>query len=233
MDAHAPVSAPATWVLSNHDVTRPVTRYGRADSGFSFAERAHRQTLPLDLELGARRARAAALLCLALPGAAYLYQGEELGLWEVEDIPRDLLQDPMYHRSGGTDPGRDGCRVPLPWEADAPSYGFGPSDRSWLPQPAAWAEYALDRQLGVAGSTWELYRSALALRHQHQLGRGRLRWQDAGDGVLAFRNGDVLVLTNFGAEPVSLPVGARVLLSSERLSDDGRVPGDVTVWAAL
>jgi alpha-glucosidase len=96
-----------------------------------------------------------------------------------------------------------------------------------------WAEYALDRQQGVAGSTWELYRSALALRHEHRLGRGRLEWQDSPAEVLAFRNGDVLVLTNFGAEPVSLPVGARVLLSSEPLGDDGRVPGDVTVWAAV
>src|SRR5204862_495799 len=110
-----PVGAPASWVLSNHDVTRPVSRYGRTETGFSFADRRRRQGLPLDLELGAHRARAAALLCLALPGAAYLYQGEELGLWEVEDIPAELIQDPMYHRSGGADPGRDGCRVPLPW----------------------------------------------------------------------------------------------------------------------
>jgi alpha-glucosidase len=85
----------------------------------------------------------------------------------------------------------------------------------------------------VAGSTWELYRSALALRREHGLGAGTLAWQDAPGGVLAFRNGDVLVLTNFGAEPAALPVGARVLLSSEPLDDDGRVPVDVTVWAQL
>jgi alpha-glucosidase len=123
--------------------------------------------------------------------------------------------------------------VPLPWEADAPSYGFGPSDASWLPQPATWAEYALDRQQGVPGSTWELYRAALALRREHGLGAGILAWQDAEGDTLAFRNGDLLVLTSFGAGPVALPVGARVLLSSEPLDDDGRVPGDVTVWAQL
>lgn len=121
--AHAPVGAPATWVLANHDVTRTVTRYGRADTGFDFKTKAH--GIPTDLELGTRRARAAALLTLALPGSVYLYQGEELGLPEVEDIPAELLQDPMYFRSGGTDPGRDGCRVPLPWSGDAPPYGFG------------------------------------------------------------------------------------------------------------
>ncbi|MFD6735441.1 glycoside hydrolase family 13 protein, partial [Micromonospora aurantiaca] len=114
--AHAPVGAPATWVLSNHDVTRHVTRYGRADTRFSFA--AKREGIPTDLELGTRRARAAALLSLALPGAAYVYQGEELGLWEVEDIPYELRQDPMWERSGRVDPGRDGCRVPLPWQGD-------------------------------------------------------------------------------------------------------------------
>jgi alpha-glucosidase len=126
--------------------------------------------------------------------------------------------------------------VPIPWEADAPSYGFGPSDASWLPQPAAWAEYALDRQQGVPGSTWELYRSALALRRSYGLGGGTLVWPEPGrrePDVLAFRNGDLLVLTNFGATPAALPAGARVLLTSEPLDADGRVPGDVTVWAAV
>ncbi|HEY4753437.1 MAG TPA: alpha-amylase family glycosyl hydrolase, partial [Candidatus Limnocylindrales bacterium] len=111
--AHAPVGAPATWLISNHDVTRPVTRFGQADTSFSFARK--RRGIPTDLELGRRRARAAALLCAALPGSMYIYQGEELGLEEVQDLPEDQLQDPMFHRSGGVDPGRDGCRVPLPW----------------------------------------------------------------------------------------------------------------------
>ncbi|MFJ6952376.1 glycoside hydrolase family 13 protein, partial [Micromonospora aurantiaca (nom. illeg.)] len=139
--AHAPVGAPATWVLSNHDVTRHVTRYGRADTRFSFA--AKREGIPTDLELGTRRARAAALLSLALPGAAYVYQGEELGLWEVEDIPYELRQDPMWERSGRVDPGRDGCRVPLPWQGDTPPFGFSPDGATaapWLPQPADWKD---------------------------------------------------------------------------------------------
>jgi alpha-glucosidase len=122
--------------------------------------------------------------------------------------------------------------VPIPWEADAPSYGFGPADASWLPQPSSWAQYALDRQRGVAGSTWELYREALRVRREHRLGTGDLRWRDSPADVLAFDNGQVLVLTNFGAEPVELPAGARILLSSEPLYD-GRVPGDVTVWATI
>jgi alpha-glucosidase len=121
--------------------------------------------------------------------------------------------------------------VPIPWEADAPSYGFGPADASWLPQPASWAEYALDRQRDVPGSTYELYRSALRLRAEHRLGEGSLEWLDVDPEVLAFRNGDVLVLTNFGTSPAELPAGAEVLLTSEPLTGDGRVPQDVTVWA--
>ena len=113
LDAHAPVGAPPTWVLSNHDVTRVVTRYGREDTSFSFG--AKRMGIPTDLALGLARARAAALLAMALPGSFYLYQGDELGLPEVEDLPVDRIQDPMHFQSGGVDPGRDGCRVPLPW----------------------------------------------------------------------------------------------------------------------
>jgi alpha-glucosidase len=136
--AHAPVGAPATWVLSNHDVTRPVTRYGQEDSSFAFATR--RAGVPTDLELGRKRARAAALLCAALPGSLYIYQGEELGLDEVQDLPADQLQDPMYLRSGGTDPGRDGCRVPLPWAGTCPPFGFSPAGAS------AAARSAIDAQ---------------------------------------------------------------------------------------
>ncbi len=136
--AHAPVGAPATWVLSNHDVTRPVTRFGRQDSSFAFD--AKRPGVPTDLELGWRRSRAAALLCAALPGCLYIYQGDELGLDEVADLPLGQLQDPMYHRSGGQDPGRDGCRVPLPWSGAASPFGFSPPGarrEPWLRQPGA------------------------------------------------------------------------------------------------
>jgi len=230
--ANDTVGAPTTWVLSNHDVVRHATRLGypagtRRMSGIGAGD-----PQP-DTGLGLRRARAATLQMLALPGSAYLYQGEELGLPEHTTLPDELRQDPTWRRSGHTERGRDGCRVPIPWEADAPSYGFGPSDASWLPQPASWAEYALDRQQGVPGSTWELYRTALELRREHGLGGNTLAWQPSPDDVLAFHSGDVLVLTNLGAEPVALPAGTRVLLTSEPLDAEGRVPGDVTVWASL
>ena len=169
---------------------------------------------------------------LALPGSAYLYQGEELGLAEDTEMPDEYRQDPAWFRSNHAERGRDGCRVPIPWEGDAPSYGFGPTDASWLPQPASWADYALDRQRDVPGSTYELYRSALRLRREHGLGRGPLTWLETAADVLAFRTGHVLVLTNFGEAPADLPPGARVLLSSAPLTEDGRVPQDVTVWAS-
>ncbi|CAL9666693.1 Oligo-1,6-glucosidase 1 [Streptomyces sp. enrichment culture] len=156
---HAPVGAPATWVLCNHDVTRTVTRYGRADTAVDFATKAF--GTPADLTLGTRRARAAALLTLALPGSVYVYQGEELGLPEA-DIPLDRIQDPMHFRSGGTDPGRDGCRVPLPWAAGEPHCGFGAQTPPWLPQPDTWPDYAADRQAADPGSMLTLYRQATA-----------------------------------------------------------------------
>ncbi|CAM5238930.1 hypothetical protein SHIRM173S_09845 [Streptomyces hirsutus] len=158
---HAPVGAPATWVLCNHYVTRTVTRYGRSDTGFDFATKAF--GTPTDLALGTRRARAAALLSLALPGTVYLYQGEELGLPEVE-VDREHIQDPMHARSGGTDPGRDGCRVPRPWAAKEPYAGFGSRETPWLPQPDGWAAYAVDRQQDDPGSMLTLYRRAIRLR---------------------------------------------------------------------
>ena len=122
--------------------------------------------------------------------------------------------------------------MPIPWEADAPSYGFGPTDASWLPQPPIWAEYALDRQRGVAGSTYELYRAALRLRREHGLGGGTLAWVDRPATTCSrSATATLLVLTNFGAEPVPLPAGAEVLHASAALADAGRVPHDVTVWA--
>jgi len=144
--AHAPVGAPATWVLSNHDVTRPVTRYGRVDTSFAFESK--REGTPTDLQRGTRRARAAGLLAMALPGSMYVYQGEELGLPEVEDIPSDRRQDPMWHRSGGVDPGRDGCRVPLPWAGQRPPFAFSDNGagRPWLDQPDDWAPLTVEAQ---------------------------------------------------------------------------------------
>jgi alpha-glucosidase len=232
--AHAPVGAPASWVLSNHDVTRPVSRYGRADSAFSFADRLRRQRLPFDLELGTRRARAAALLCLALPGGAYLYQGEELGLWEVEDLPGHLIQDPMFHRSGGADPGRDGCRVPLPWSDLEPPFGFSPPNAArppWLPQPAEWKNLTVELQTDDPHSMLELYRAALHLRRtEPALGDGSLRWLDAPDGVLAFaRDPGFACVVNLSAAPVALPAHESVLLTSSPL-DAAHLPPDTTAW---
>ncbi|MFG3705822.1 glycoside hydrolase family 13 protein [Micromonospora sp. NPDC047670] len=230
--AHAPVDAPATWVLSNHDVTRHVTRYGRADTTFSFA--AKREGVPSDLELGTRRARAAALLSLSLPGAAYVYQGEELGLWEVEDIAPELRQDPMFVRSGGVDPGRDGCRVPLPWSGDAPPFGFSPDDATappWLPQPADWKDRTARTQTGDDHSMLELYRAALAIRRSHPaLGDGAMTWLPAPDGVLAFhRPPGFTCLVNLSARAVPLPPHAERLLASGPL-DDELLPPDTAVW---
>ncbi|WP_229405911.1 glycoside hydrolase family 13 protein [Micromonospora sp. NBRC 110038] len=227
--AHAPVGAPATWVLSNHDVTRHVTRYGRADTTFSFATK--REGVPTDLELGTVRARAAALLTLALPGAVYVYQGEELGLWEVEDIPTELRQDPMWGRSGH---GRDGCRVPLPWSADAPPFGFSPDDAvrtPWLPQPAEWKDRTVRAQTGDPYSMLELYRAAIGIRRAEPgLGDGEMRWLAAPDGVLGFARGaGFACLVNLGGAPVPLPPHEARLLASGPLEGD-LLPPDTAVW---
>ncbi|MER7416839.1 alpha-amylase family glycosyl hydrolase [Micromonospora peucetia] len=231
LSAHAPVGAPATWVLSNHDVTRHVTRYGRADTTFSFA--AKREGTPTDLELGTRRARAAALLSLSLPGAAYVYQGEELGLWEVEDIPYELRQDPMWERSGRVDPGRDGCRVPLPWTGEEPPFGFSPdgATTSWLPQPADWKDRTVRAQTGDATSMLELYRMAIRIRRADPaLGDGTMTWLPAPDGVLAHhRRPGFTCLVNLSDVAVPLPPHTERLLASGPLDDD-LLPPDTAVW---
>jgi alpha-glucosidase len=213
-------------VLSNHDVTRPATRYGREDTSFSFETK--REGTPTDLERGTRRARAAALLAMALPGSLYIYQGEELGLPEVEDIPIDRRQDPMWHRSGGVDPGRDGCRIPLPWEGDAQPYGFSPDGaaRGWLDQPASWAPLTVAAQARDETSMLSLYRAGLRLRRTVS---GPLRWIPAADTVLAFaRGGRFVCVVNFGPGPVPLPPGDVLIASSEL--EGGALPHDTTVW---
>ena len=233
--AHAPAGAPPTWVLSNHDVTRPVTRYGRADTSFSF--QAKRFGTPTDLELGTRRARAAALLVAALPGSMYIYQGDELGLPEAEGIPLGLLEDPMHFRSGGVDPGRDGCRVPLPWTGTAPHFGFSRATATaapWLPQPDSWAGLSVDAQVGREASMLCLYRTALRVRHNDQDLRGdALDWLPLGDSAVAFRRGARFAsITNFSDEPLALPEDSDVLLASGELHDR-LLPSDTTVWVHL
>jgi alpha-glucosidase len=230
LTAMEPVGAPATWVLSSHDETRHVTRFGRADSraatmGFDMA------AAPADPALGLRRARAAALLTLALPGGTYLYQGEELGLPEVEDLPEEVLQDPTWERSGHTARGRDGCRVPLPWSGSAPPFGFTADRvRPWLPQPAEWAALTAEVQRADEGSTMSLYRAALRIRRSTAALRDApLTWVDAGAGVLAFERGPSFrCLVNFGPAPVPLPADGSLLLASGPC--DGDLPADTAAW---
>ncbi len=180
--AVAPYDAPQTWVLSNHDVVRHASRLGfEPQPGMLRMPGIGADDPQPDAELGLRRARAATTVMLALPGSAYLYQGEELGLPEATELPDELREDPTWERSGHTSRGRDGCRVPIPWEGGAPSYGFGPSEQSWLPQPEVYGELAVDRQVGVPGSTLELYRTILRLRRELGLGRGELSWLDLGE----------------------------------------------------
>ncbi len=224
---HAPVHAPATWVLSNHDITRPVTRYGREDSGFAFDRK--RFGTPADLALGERRARAAALLTAALPGALYIYQGDELGLPEVE-LPREVLQDPMHFRSEGVDPGRDGCRVPLPWSGDHPPYGFGATATTWLPQPQDWALLTVEAQQSDPSSMLRLYRDALGLRRSTaDLHADSLEWLDLGEDVIAFARGIRFVSVTAIGRAVALPDHERILISSAPVTD-GMLPEDSTAW---
>jgi alpha-glucosidase len=227
---HEPVDATPTWVLSNHDVTRPVTRYGRADSSFAFATK--RPGVPTDLERGTRRARAAALLAMALPGSMYVYQGEELGLPEVEDIPPERRRDTMWLRSGGNDPGRDGCRVPIPWAGALPPHGFSPdgAERPWLDQPDDWAPLTVAAQTDDPDSMLSLYRTGLRIRRSRPWGAGPFRWLDAGGESLSFARGDAFAcLVNFGEEPIAVPDGAVILIASNEL-EGGAVPQDTTVW---
>jgi alpha-glucosidase len=230
---NAPAGAPATWVLSNHDVDRIVSRLGRPDTAFSLQRRSYFHGLPVDLGLGTRRARAAALLTLALPGSVYVYQGEELGLWEVRDIPFELRQDPIWRRSNGTDPGRDGCRVPLPWAGDEPPFSFSPPGMAtlpWLPQPKEWRDLTVEVEAGDERSMLELYRSALRIRHaEPALGDGSMTWLDAADGVLAFDRGGIQCVVNLSPRPTRLASHAEVLLASWSL-DGGLLPPDGAVW---
>lgn len=227
----------STWVLSNHDVVRHASRYGLPPRGEDTSLKQGTRwvlsggTSPvLEAELGLRRARAATLFELALPGSAYLYQGEELGLHEVADIPADQRQDPTFFRSPGVDMGRDGCRVPLPWTTDGPSDGFG-TGGSHLPQPAWFADSSVQAEESDPDSTLSLYRRVLALRHELQGGE-HLDWEESlstGD-VLAFsRPGGWLTVTNFGETSVALPEG-EVLVASGPLDADGGLPGATSVW---
>jgi alpha-glucosidase len=200
-----------TWTLSNHDVVRHVTRYG-------------------DGELGERRARAMTLVELALPGTVYLYNGEELGLPTVE-LPEWALQDPMWERSGHTERGRDGSRIPVPWEGTEPSYGFSEAAGTWLPMPLEWARFTVEAQLEDEKSMLSLYRHAIELRKTHAAFAGsEVEWYGAPPGCFAFRRkgGGLICALNTSPAPVPIPPG-EVLLASHPLID-GQLPPDAAVW---
>jgi alpha-glucosidase len=209
-----------------------VTKLGRPYTG--FRQREIDDIQPSDIALGTRRARAAALLTLGLPGGAFLYQGEELGLWEVEDLPEASLQDPIWERTHHQLRGRDGCRVPIPWSGDAPPFGFGPPGSSpWLPQPVAWRDHTVAAEDRDPGSTLALYRAALRLRREHAGFRSTsLRWHEARSALVFERGHGLVVAVNFGPAPLDLPGGARVLLSSATL-EAGRLPVDAAAWLEL
>ncbi|WP_374991227.1 glycoside hydrolase family 13 protein [Streptomyces sp. LHD-70] len=222
--------ASATWVLSNHDVVRHTSRLALPEGSDVQAWLLSDGREPaVDAGLGLRRARAATLLMLALPGSSYLYQGEELGLPEVADLAHADLQDPVWEQTGRRRKGRDGCRVPLPWTSDAEgSYGFGPGG-SWLPQPPVFAALSAQAQDGVEGSTLELYREALRLRRKVQ-GDESLTWISSPDDVLHFgRSSGWQSVTNLSSVPVQLPAG-EVLLSSGETPADGHLAPNTTVW---
>ncbi len=229
----ADVGAPATWVLSNHDVVRHPSRYGRP-----ARERVGTVTFalddPPDLELGTRRARAALLLEAALPGGMYVYQGEELGLPEVEDIPEDARRDPAWARSGHGERGRDGARVPMPWSGAAPPYGFSPPGGAptWLPQPDGWGPRTAEAQAGVTDSMLELYRTVLRLRRAHPaLGEGDMTWASGPDDAVLHlrREPGFAAVANLSPAPVALPAHSGMLVASGPL-DGGLLPPDTAVW---
>jgi alpha-glucosidase len=207
LEAVAPVGAAPTWVLSNHDVVRHPTRYGGGPRGVA-------------------RARAATLTMLALPGSAYLYQGEELGLEEV-DVPPEARQDPSWFRTGK--PGRDGCRVPIPWRGTRSPFGFGPAGTTpWLPMPADWARVTVAAQRRDPRSTWSFYRAALRARRRLTNTDADVEIVEGRSTVLELRRGDLTVLCNCGTRPVRLPPGS-VVLASGPLEGD-RLPADTAVW---
>jgi len=234
------VGAPPSWVWENHDVVRKTDRLelGLQNKGKGIEK--YGDPKKINRERALRRARAATLLELALPGGAYIYQGEELGLFEVRDIPENRLEDPIWKMSGHTDRGRDGCRVPIPWTKDAAgAHGFSNDknlkiDQAWLPQSAGWGESAADTQQGVAGSFFEMVKTALAIRKTESgLGDGQMDWIEVSDDVIAFqRPGKFACYVNLGKSEAVIPYGSEVLLASSELKGE-HIPTDTAVWLRL
>ena len=225
------VGAPSTWVLSNHDVIRHASRMGGVKGRPTASDGIGPNDAQPDRQLGLRRARAATLFTLALPGSMYLYQGEELGLPEHTTLADKYRQDPTFFRTAGERVGRDGCRVPLPWEAgQGDANGFSSNGLAWLPQPAIYKDYSRDLQEGVPGSTLELYKLAIRLRRELKLGDGTFEWvaKFTNDRALGFRNGDILVIHNFGADALPLPAGE--IVARSEISDSLSLEPHTTVW---
>jgi alpha-glucosidase len=239
IDALTPDGILPTWTNNNHDAHRSVTRHGRDDAETFFSgNNLINSTAPVDLELGQRRARAAALMMLALPGSSYLYQGEELGLPEVLDIPDEARQDPIFLRTNGDEPGRDGCRVPLPWSAD-PSTNFGFSEvagaPAWMPQPDDWGRHAADRQATDARSPLGLYRQALSIRRDHlDFIDEPLVWCEAemvsNPALLMFRRGATTVVVNMGERFAALGDLGHCVVSSEGMTSPRTLPSNSAAW---
>jgi alpha-glucosidase len=202
--------ATPTWTLANHDVDREVTRYGGGDVGLA-------------------RARAMAMVMLALPGAVFIYNGQELGLPNVE-LPDEVLQDPVWERSKHTERGRDGCRVPMPWEGDAPPFGFSEGPDTWLPIPPEWATLTVHKQLGQSGSTLSFFRRILELRRARtEFGEARVDWLPSAAGTMVFRlSSELTCALNTGQQPMPLPT-AELIIASGPL-EDGALPPNTAAW---
>jgi alpha-glucosidase len=202
--------ATPTWTLSNHDVDREVTRYGGG-------------------RVGLARAWAMALVMLALPGAVFIYNGEELGLANV-DLPDEALRDPVWERSGHIRRGRDGCRVPMPWEGDTPPFGFSANPDTWLPIPPEWAPLTVQKQLEARDSTLSFFRRAIELRQARAEFEGSaIEWLDSHRDGLVFRlAGGLVCALNTGRRATALPDG-ELLLASGVLAD-GKLPPNTAAW---
>lgn len=227
------VGAPSTWVLSNHDVIRHVTRmaYDKVPKQGDGIGPSYPQP---DEARGQRVGRAATAFMLGLPGSSYIYQGEELGLPEHTTLDASFREDPTFFRTKGERVGRDGCRVPIPWESDKPAYGFNTTGKSWLPQPENYRRYARSEQKGVAGSTLELYKQLLKIRKEFKMGLGELKWVEdlCDETTLVFDNSGVRVIANFGGT-LNLPAGELLVTTQHDLTVEGVLEHDQVAWIKL
>ena len=229
------VGAPSTWILSNHDTIRHTSKYGVPNIPM------HGMGIGPDSEqpeetIGLRKARAASAFMLGLPGGAYIYQGEELGLPEHTMLEGKYRQDPTWFRTNGERVGRDGCRVPLPWEANGgASFGFNQTGKSWLPAPESFKRYARDAQEGVPGSTLELYKQLIKERKAFALGSGEFRFapEYSSKSTLAYINNGILVISNFGPDSVNVPAGELLVTTQHDLTIEGVLEHDQTAWIKL